>query len=209
MVPEKKKPFWEDSYKRQGKLDTFGGGKPSAAVAKIAPSLQGKAVTALDLGCGEGRNALYLAGLGFKTTAVDISPSGIEKLQTYAKETGLKIEALVCDMREYDFKKNFDLVVCQGCLHLIRRAEWKRVIYKMQASTPLGGIHVVGCFTDTIPEPEDQRGLMVGLFREGELLEQYAGWEVIESGGSSFEHTHPGGIKHSHSANQITARKVV
>jgi len=75
----KKKPFWEDSYKRPGKLDTFGGGKPSEAVVKAAFQLP-SGIKALDLGCGEGRNALYLASLGFKTSASDISQSGIDKL---------------------------------------------------------------------------------------------------------------------------------
>jgi len=76
---EKKKPFWEESYKRPGKLDTFGDGKPSELVVKAVATLP-KGITALDLGCGEGRNTVYLASLGFKTYAADISESGIANL---------------------------------------------------------------------------------------------------------------------------------
>jgi tellurite methyltransferase len=203
---EKKKPFWEESYQRPGKLDTFGGGRPNESVIRIASFIPAGS-RALDIGCGEGRNALYLAGLGFQTSAFDISLSGIEKLREIAYDRNLKIDASVYDMREYVFPCHFDVIVCQGCLHLIEPAEWKLLISRMKEFTAPGGYHVTGVFTDTVPEPEDQRGLMVGLFKEGELQEQYHGWEIIESNSFRFHHTHPGGISHEHAGNEIIARK--
>jgi tellurite methyltransferase len=204
-----KKPFWEDSYKRQGKIDTFGGGKPSAdVVTAVTKKNVTPGMKALDLGCGEGRNALYLAKSGFTTYASDISESGIQKLNSIAKDMNLRIESSVCDMRDFKYKVDFDLIVCQGCLHLITREEWQQVIARMIEHTSQGGYHSVGIFTDTVPEPEDQRGLMVGLFKEGELLTYYEDWEIIDSRSYSFEHQHPDGPRHSHSANSIIARKL-
>jgi tellurite methyltransferase len=204
---EKKKPFWEESYKRPGKLDTFGDGKPSEVVVKAAATLP-KGIKALDLGCGEGRNALYLASLGFKTHASDISESGIAKLNDVANEKELAIDASVCDMREFKFPCKYDLIVCLGCLHLIPRHDWEILIKRMQENTVARGLHVIGVFTDTVPEPEDQRGLMVGLFKEGELLEHYRDWEILERHVYRFTHTHPGGITHEHAGNDIVARKL-
>ena len=204
------KPFWEESYKRPGKLDTFGGGKPSANVVTAAALLADrlpKGATALDLGCGEGRNAIYLAGIGFETTAIDISGAGIEKLNTMTAEMELNVTASVCDMRIFPFPILFDLVVCQGCLHLVERNEWRQILDRIKRNTTAGGLNVVGVFTDTVPEPEDQKGLMVGLFKEGELFEHYAGWETLESKSFQFEHEHPGGIRHKHAGNRLTARK--
>ncbi|RPH73373.1 methyltransferase domain-containing protein [bacterium] len=203
-----KKPFWEDSYKRPGKLDTFGEGKPSAdVVAAVTKTSITPGMKALDLGCGEGRNALYLAKSGFITYASDISASGIQKLNSFAKEMNLRIESSVCDMRDYTYQVEYDLIVCQGCLHLIKKEEWQRVIAQMKEHTSQGGYHSVGIFTDTIPEPEDQQGLMVGLFKEGELLTYYKDWEITGSRTYTFEHQHPDGPRHSHSANSIIARK--
>lgn len=201
-----KKPFWEESYMRPGKLDTFGGGQPSNQVVSTALKI-GLPATALDLGCGEGRNALYLAGLGFETSAIDISASGIQKLKTIANELHLTVNAGVCDMRTYAFDSLFDLIVCVGCLHLIKREEWREVLLNMKKYTSRGGFHVVGAFTDELPEPEDQRGLMVGLFKEGELITYYHDWEVIESQAYAVEHEHPNGPRHQHSGNSIIARK--
>ncbi|MGD1118735.1 MAG: methyltransferase domain-containing protein [Dehalococcoidales bacterium] len=205
-MTESKLPFWEESYKRAGKLDTFGGGKPGEMVVKAASGLP-PGSRALDLGCGEGRNALYLAGLGFQVSATDISQSGIAKLKTIARERKLKIDASVGDMRDYQFSQRFDLIVCEGCLHLIQREDWQMLLKRMKRFTTPGGQHVVGVFTDAAPEPEDQRGLMVGLFKEGELLEQFKDWEILESKAYRFTHTHPDGPTHEHAGNEIIARK--
>jgi tellurite methyltransferase len=199
-------PFWEESYKRPGRLDTFGGGKPSQMTAKVAPMFAPGA-KALDAGCGEGRNAVYLAGLGFQISAFDISASGIEKLRSYAKEKDLVIDTSIDDLREYRFRDQLDLIICEGCLHLIKREESNRFILRMKDATVPGGINAVGVFTDTVPEPEDQRGLMVGLYHEGELLELYRDWKIIDSITYQFTHTHPDGPTHEHAGNGVIARK--
>lgn len=70
-----KKPFWEDTYSDMN-ASTFGG--PSQEIRDIASQLPtGSRV--LDLGSGEGRNALFLAERGFDVTAVDISEAGIRR----------------------------------------------------------------------------------------------------------------------------------
>ena len=201
-----KEPFWEESYRRGGRLDTFGGGKPSPDVVSAAAGLQPRS-RVLDLGCGEGRNAIYLASLGHRTHASDISEAGIAKLRSVAVGTGIEVEAVTCDMREYELPYRLDLIVCQGCLHLIPRPDWQAMIQRMKQATVIGGQNVVGVFTDTVPEPPDQEGLMVGLFREGELEEQYSDWVIIDSTSRVFKHEHPDGPRHRHAANALTSRK--
>jgi tellurite methyltransferase len=201
-----RKPFWEESYKRPGKLDTFGGGKPSQLTSKVAHIFKAGA-KALDVGCGEGRNAIYLAGLGFEVSAFDISESGIEKLRNVAREKDIVIDTSVSDMREYRFPHAFDLIICEGCLHLSRRDEWQRFIVRMKEATIPGGVNAIGVFTDTVPEPEDQRGMMVGLFKEGELLEQYRDWKIFYNTIYRFTHTHPDGPTHEHAGTGMLARK--
>jgi len=46
---------------------------------------------------------------------------------------------------------------------------------------------------------------MVGLFGEGELMEQYSDWTILDSTSQIFEHEHPDGPQHQHAANSLTA----
>lgn len=203
---KKAKPFWDESYKRPGKLDTFGNGQPDKDVEEIAIKI-GQGRRALDLGCGEGRNAIFLAKQGFVTTAFDISANGIEKVLKTAADYDLNIEAFICDMREYTFPHSFDLIVCSGCLHLVNKCEWAEVVNQMKKATNVGGYNAVGIFTDTVPEPEDQRCLMIGLAAEGELYDLYNDWEIVKKNSFCFEHQHPDGPKHKHSGNRLLAKK--
>ena len=57
----------------------------------------------LSLGEGEGRNAVYLASLGFDVTAIDYSDVGLEKTQKRAKEANVTIHTIQADLTNYDF----------------------------------------------------------------------------------------------------------
>src|SRR5580704_18989985 len=60
--------------------------------------------TALDLGCGEGRDTVYLASAGMHVIARDVAPSGIEKTRVMLEKTGVPMDLVdlgVVDVREY------------------------------------------------------------------------------------------------------------
>jgi SAM-dependent methyltransferase len=88
----------------------------------------------LDLGCGKGRHALFLAMLGFNVTAVDLSPEGIEQLRAAAKQRGLdgSITTLVCDMLSIPFEDNsFDAVLGFHSLYHTDYVGLKTVVIKI------------------------------------------------------------------------------
>lgn len=72
---------------------------------------------ALDLGCGQGRDALMLAGLGFQVTAIDASHVGVEQMLAEAKARGLTINGLVADFYTTGIEGNYDLIVLDAMLH--------------------------------------------------------------------------------------------
>ncbi len=67
---------------------------------------------AIDLGAGEGRNAMWLAARGWRVTAVDFSSIALEKARRLAVERGLTVEWIGADLRRYTPRaRAFDLVL--------------------------------------------------------------------------------------------------
>jgi SAM-dependent methyltransferase len=67
--------------------------------------------TAIDLGAGEGRNAVWLASRGWTVTAVDLSPVGLEKAERLAGDNGVAIETVEADAVTWQPARPVDLVV--------------------------------------------------------------------------------------------------
>ena len=65
---------------------------------------------ALDLGCGSGGNAVWLAKRGWQVTAVDFSDVAIEKARMRAAGSGVEVEFLVSDVTTYQPKEKYDLI---------------------------------------------------------------------------------------------------
>jgi len=103
---------------------------------------------ALDLGVGEGRNALYLAQKGFQVTGIDASPKAIEKFLNLSEARGLKVEALVMDMRDFEFRPNvYSLVVASATLHFFKKSEVYGIVSKIIRSIVPGGYVYIEDFT--------------------------------------------------------------
>jgi tellurite methyltransferase len=200
------KPFWEKTYSENTSPTTFNKGKPSLDVVEVLENFIHHS-RVLDLGCGEGRNALYAAGLGYDVTAIDISEAGIAKLKHLAAEKNLTLDAWVQDMRTFQTETRFDVIISHGCLHLIHRHEWPSVITRMKAMTAPGGYNIVGVFTDKIPPSPDMAPFTQGLFREGELFDHYSDWRMLHQSSYTFKDDHGRGIQHHHAANRIIAQK--
>jgi tellurite methyltransferase len=196
-------PFWEAAYADLNSV-AFAGGA-SAEIRDIAALLP-KGAKVLDLGCGEGRNALFLAECGLDVTAVDISEAGIGKLRALAGQKGLAIHAEVCDMRSYSFPHPFDLIVSHGCLHLVERGSWQNLIDLFKTHTNVNGYNAITVFTDAIPPPEDLKDFCLGLFFEGELFSLYEDWETVLQRSYTLEDQHPGSPPHKHPINKLVAR---
>jgi tellurite methyltransferase len=197
------KPFWEQTYTDPA-TNTFG--QPSEEIQQMVELLPPRA-SVLDLGCGEGRNALFLANKGFDVTAIDISVAGIRKLRKLAEEAKVSICSEIADMRDYTFTTLYDLIISHGCLHLVERSVWFGLVQKIKQYTKPGGINVVVVFTDRLPPPDDLKDFCIGLFREGELAQLYADWETFLSKSYTFEDRHPGGFTHIHPANKVVMKK--
>jgi SAM-dependent methyltransferase len=114
--------------------------EPNRFLAAEVAELQ--AGRALDLGCGEGRNAVWLAERGWEVTGLDFSEVGLAKARRLADEHGVSVDWVLADVREYvPASDGFDLVVVLY-LHL-PAAERRKVLARAASAVAQDGVLVV------------------------------------------------------------------
>ncbi|MGM1051249.1 MAG: tellurite resistance methyltransferase TehB [Pseudomonadota bacterium] len=133
----------------------------------------------LDMGCSNGRNALYLSQLGFDVTAVDNNPGAIDMLQQIVSREGIdNIKAQVYDINGAGLSMDYGLIVCTVTLMFLDPSRVDAIIADMQEHTLPGGYNTVVCAMDT-----DEHPCPVGFpftLGAGQLREAYEGWELIK-----------------------------
>jgi len=199
------KPFWETTYQDKN-VSTFSKG-PTVDIKEHAHILSVPSLV-LDVGCGEGRNSIFLAGKNHIVEGFDLSEAGIEKAKFIAQSLNLDIKFWAQDLVEFEFQKVYDVVLSHGVLHLPEKNHRDKLISDAQKNTKIGGFHFIGIFTNRLPATPDNAPFTKSLFDVGELPAKYSDWEIIHHVEGTLNDEHPGGIKHEHAFETIIARKV-
>ena len=163
--------MWDERYSEDGFAY---GTEPNSFLAEVAPGLSRGRV--LSIAEGEGRNAVFLASLGFEVHSVDQSAVGVDKTRRLAAERGVTVHAEVGDLVDHPIAAgSFDGVVSifahmpkpvrvglhQRLVVALRPGGW----LVLEAYTPrqvgrgTGGPPVV----DLMMDPDDLRGELAGL----------------------------------------------
>lgn len=161
----------EDWDKRYASVENLWAVKPNrflvAEVAELAPG------RALDLACGEGQNAIWLATLGWDVTAVDFSEVAIAKARARAERDGVRVSFACADLLEYEPAAGaFDLSLVLY-LHIPANGR-RRVLAGASAALAPGGTfvlvgHDLTNITDGVGGPSDPELLCTPEQIAGEL----------------------------------------
>lgn len=75
----------------------------------------------LDVGCGQGRDAIPLARMGYEVTGIDHSVVGIEQLNQIAKKENLPLIGIVANIYEYKLFNGYDYILLDSMFHFGKR----------------------------------------------------------------------------------------
>ncbi len=82
-----------------------------------------RTVHVLDVGCGQGRDAIFIARKGHSVVGVDMSPNGIRDLEQQAVRENLHIRGIVADLSHFTPHEDYDVVLIDRTLHMLDRSE--------------------------------------------------------------------------------------
>ena len=188
----------------------YTGKKPSAICVRVLEIIQPSAgfnSKLIDLGCGEGRNAVFFAREGFQVVGLDASPAGLEKTKRFAEEVGVNIETVEADIITYKPDDTYEVVFSTGTLQYLPTDLRRQWFKRYKAATAAEGIHVMSVFVKKpfiTKAPDSETSAYP--YKCGELLGYYWDWEILYCTEEIFDCT-SSGAPHKHAVNRVIARR--
>ena len=104
----------------------------------------------LDLGCGQGRDAIVLAKLGFDVTGIDNSKVGIDQMNEIATSNNLPLKGVVADIFLFDDFENYDVILLNSMFHFSKKDKAKEIAFIKNIISKIkeNGI-IIFCIQDT------------------------------------------------------------
>lgn len=170
------KHMWDDRYRERGAVF---GSEPNCFLVEAAADLDRG--TALDLGCGQGRNALWLASQGFAVTGFDLSPVAIEQAKEVAAEQGLDATFEAVNLMAWQPNGQvWDLVVL-AYIHL--PADMRKAVHAtaVSAVAPGGRIVVIAHHLDNLGSGAGGPSNPDWLFTEEQLADDFSSLEIVRN----------------------------
>ena len=154
---------YDDIYSKGGVFSTAPNAFMVRAVTGRPPG------RALDVGMGQGRNALWLAEHGWAVTGFDISPVGIEQARAQATRRGLRLDASVTAVEDFELGRNqWDLIVFA---YFFPRSALPKI---WEALKPGGLVVAEGFHQDTARVRP-----LTGGFHDNELAQIFSNYRIL------------------------------
>ena len=198
---------WDERYAGSERVWS---GRPNVVlqreVAELAPG------RALDLGCGEGADAIWLAGLGWRVTAVDISGVALARAAAHAEAAGV---ADRIDWQRRDLGASFpdgayDLVSAQF-LHSRGELPREEILRRAAAAVTPGGVLLIEGHLDYGPFRHEHDGPEIHFATPDEVVRDVGlgsgEWEVLVSDVHERTQTGPDGQPAIRMDSTVKARR--
>ena len=124
---------------------------------------------AIDLGMGEGRNAIYLAQQGWQVTGADLSDVAVAQAKAHAAKVGIKLDAVIDSLDHYDFgRARWDLIAL-FYVHAWYHGAKPRAVERLRNALKPGGLLVIEGFAG------DEKF----MFQPDELLRDFSDLRIL------------------------------
>jgi SAM-dependent methyltransferase len=164
-------------------------GRPQPAIVRVAGQglITGEVI---DVGCGTGENALFLASTGLTVVGVDAAPTAIARAKEKARLRGSGATFLVADALALEsLERTFDVAIDCGLFHTFSDADRVRYVRSLHHTLRAGARSIVLCFSEHEPGEFGPRRVTQAEIRAAFV----AGWTVDSIVEERFAARLPGG----------------
>ncbi|MFO0883569.1 MAG: class I SAM-dependent methyltransferase [Pirellulales bacterium] len=198
---------YDDGY---AACECFWGKDPGSLVRLLTSYiLNFEGLSVLDAGCGEGKNAAFLAQLGATVSAIDVSERAIANaLKSWSQISRIQfeignVESMALSANAWDVVVMYGLLHCISSLHAI-----ENTVRRLQSSTKPKGFNVLCAFNDRHQDLSAHPGFSPTLAPHDFYVGLYEDWNIIHVSDSDLFEVHPHNhIPHSHSLTRLIAVK--
>lgn len=198
--------FWDERY---GGPERIWSGRPNGALVREVAGLA--AGSALDLGCGEGGDAIWLAGQGWRVVGVDVSRQALARAAAHAEQAGVADRV---EWRRHDLAADFPAgsydLVSAHFLHSPVEMPREAILRSAAAAVAPGGVLLVVGHAGW-PEGEERPDMDVHFPTPEEVHASLelppGGWEVLVAADYEREFTDPEGRTRLRRDNTLKLRR--
>lgn len=178
-------------------------------IMRLKPPI--KPYKVLDIGCGEGKDAVFLARNGYHVSAFDVSEQGLSKARELADCCGVEIDFFKADVRDFRLETDYNIILSSGVFHYIPMELRGSVMDSLKTHTAKNGIHAINVFVRKpfIPLPPDieESEIAAGDWKSGELFTYYHDWLFHKNEEKIFD-CNSSGVWHRHCMDVLIAEKM-
>lgn len=178
-------------------------------IMKLLPPVRPYRV--LELGCGKGKDAVFLAKCGYAVTAFDLSEKGLAKVEKLAEQNGTEVTFFKADLMDYRPDQEFDIIFSSGVLHYVPETLREKLCDSLKEHTAPGGLNVLNVivkkpFIERAPDASQEETLR-HPWLSGEIFTRYHDWLFEQCREEIFD-CNSGGVPHQNCMDTLIARKV-
>jgi len=198
--------YYESDYQKE---EYFWGVAPSTMCLKILELLPPvRPIKVLDIGCGEGKDAVFLARCGYDVSAFDISEAGLDKAKRLADQAHVDVRTFRANMWDYRLDEKYDVLFSSGALHYMKPELRDEVMMNYKSHVNDNGVVTLHVFVEkpfiTAPPEKEENSYH---WKSGQLFTYFHDW-YIENCLEYVFNCNSSGVPHRHAANRLYARNV-
>jgi tellurite methyltransferase len=189
--------------------DYYWGVEPSTMCYEVLHYLPPtRSLKLLDIGCGEGKDAVFFARCGYIVSAFDLSEAGLEKTRLLAEKARVTVNTFNANLWHFRLTENYDILYSSGVFEYIKPDIRAEIIENYKTHVNDRGLVAFQTFVKKpfiVRAPDRTRDSYA--WKSGELFTYFHDWYIENCSEYIFD-CNSSGVPHKHAANRLFARNI-